>query len=361
MKKICILWVSVGLALAGCTKFENGDLAFTQTATPPQELSVKFDVAPNNSGLVRITPRAAGATYYDVYFGVEHTEPRRLRAEETASFTYPEGTYDVRVIAYNLMGKQVEVTEQLSVNFVAPENLSVSIQVDPANNFKVNVSATADYASGFEVLFGEDDDADPVTVGAGQVASHTYASVGVYTIRVKALSGGAASTSFEGTVEISDPIHLPLTFENPGAIFGFFNFDGGDASVLDNPHKGGINASNRVGRMIKHPGQPWGGSVLGLGGPIDFSTQKTFSMKVYSPRAGARVLLKVENAANPGIAFEVEAATTTANQWEELRFDYSGIDASQAYNNLVLIFELGTMGDGSADFTFYFDDIQLID
>lgn len=361
MKKLCILLAGIGLLLAGCTEFDHGDLAFTQTATPPEGLNVRLDLAADNSGVVRITPRAAGATYYDVYFGVDHTEPQRLGAEGVATFTYPEGTYDVRVIAYNLMGKQQEVTEQLSVNFVEPENLAVSIQVDPANNFKVNVSATADYANGFEVLFGENDDEQPVTVSAGQVASHTYATVGIYTIRVKALSGGAASASFEGTVEISDPIHLPLTFENPGAAFGFSNFDGGDASVIDNPHKGGINTSNRVGRMIKHPGQPWGGSVLGLGGPIDFSAQKTFSMKVYSPRAGARVLLKVENASNPGVAFEVEAATTTANQWEELRFDYSGIDASQTFNNIVLIFELGTMGDGSSDFTFYFDDIQLVD
>lgn len=361
MKKLYVLLISVSVLLASCTEFDHGDLAFTQTATPPESLSVGIDVAADNSGVVRITPRAAGATYYDVYFGVEHTEPQRLHAEGVATFTYPEGTYDVRVIAYNVMGKQQEVTEQVTVNFVAPENLAVSIEVDPANNFRVNVSATADYASGFEILFGDGDDEQPVTASPGQTASHTYATVGTYTIRVKALSGGSASTSFEGTVTISDPVLLPLTFESPGATFGFFNFDGGDATVLDNPHKGGLNTSNRVGRMIKHGGQPWGGSVLGLGGPIDFSEGKTFSMKVYSPRVGARVLLKVENASNPGIAFEVEATSSTANQWEELRFDYSGIDASQIFNNVVLIFELGTMGDGSADFTFYFDDIQLVD
>lgn len=356
-----LVLVSISLMMAGCTKFDNGDLGFTKTDAVPADLSVKLDVAPDNSGMVTITPRAAGATHYDVYFGVEHAEPKRLRAEEVATFTYAEGTYEVRVIAYNIMGKQVEVAEQLEVSFVEPENLAVVIQVDPADNFTVNVTATADYASGFEVLFGEDENQVPVTVSGGQTASHTYEAVGVYTIQVKALSGGEAYSTFEGTVEINDPIHLPLTFENPATAFNFFNFDGGDASVMDNPYPTGINTSNRVARMIKHAGQVWGGSGITLGGPIDFTAQKTLSMKVYSPRVGARVLLKVENAANPAVAFEVEAATTTANQWEELHFDYGAVDASQVFNNLVLIFELGTVGDGSADFTFYFDDIQLID
>jgi hypothetical protein len=82
-------------------------------------------------------------------------------------------------------------------------------------------------------------------------------------------------------------------------------------------------------------------------------------VKVWSPRVGAKLLLKVENTGNPAINFEREATTTTANQWEELTFDYTAINASNAYQRLVFIFDLGTMGDGSANFTYYFDDIQL--
>jgi hypothetical protein len=79
-------------------------------------------------------------------------------------------------------------------------------------------------------------------------------------------------------------------------------------------------------------------------------------MKVYSPRVGAKVLLKVEG---PGAAFEKEVTTTTANAWELLTFDYSMINTGLSYQSVVLIFDLGTMGDGSANFTWYFDDITL--
>ena len=81
-------------------------------------------------------------------------------------------------------------------------------------------------------------------------------------------------------------------------------------------------------------------------------------MKVFSPRVGAKVLLKVENLTNGAVSFEKEVSTTKANAWEELSFDYSAIDASKSYQKVVLIFDLGTVGDGSANFTFLFDDIN---
>jgi hypothetical protein len=82
-------------------------------------------------------------------------------------------------------------------------------------------------------------------------------------------------------------------------------------------------------------------------------------MKVFSPRVGAKVLLKVENLTDGGISYEKEVLTNVANDWEELTFDYSAINVSQSYQKIVLIFDNGTMGDGSADFTFLIDDIAL--
>jgi hypothetical protein len=111
--------------------------------------------------------------------------------------------------------------------------------------------------------------------------------------------------------------------------------------------------------MVKNPGQPWGGAFISLAAPIDFSVKKTFTMKVYSPRVGAKVLLKVENQNDGGIAFEKELSTTKAGEWETLSFDYSAINTANSYQKVVLIFDLGTPGDGSANFTWYFDDITL--
>ena len=134
----------------------------------------------------------------------------------------------------------------------------------------------------------------------GATVSHTYAAVGTYTVRVVALSGGAATTEFTKTITIVDPVLLPITFESPTVNYTFTNFGGGDVTKINNPQSNGINTSAKVGKMVKNAPEVWGGSVISLGEPIDFSANKIFRMKVFSPRVGAKVLLKVENATNGG-------------------------------------------------------------
>lgn len=154
---------------------------------------------------------------------------------------------------------------------------------------------------------------------------------------------------------------LPLDFESGTVNYTFTDFDGGVATKIANPQINGINTSANVARMIKGPGgQVWGGSWIGLSAPIDFSVNKTFKVKVFMPRVGAKLLLKVENQDNGGISFEKEATGTVANAWEELTFDYSTINTANQYQKLVFIFDLGTVGTGGADYTFLFDDIRLI-
>ena len=111
--------------------------------------------------------------------------------------------------------------------------------------------------------------------------------------------------------------------------------------------------------MVKGAGEVWGGSYITLANPIDFSLGKKVKVKVYSPRVGAKLLLKVENLTNGAISYEKEVTTTKAGAWEELTFDYSGINTGNSYQKVVMIFDLGTVGDGSSNFTFYFDEITL--
>src|SRR5690606_35617160 len=141
--------------------------------------------------------------------------------------------------------------------------------------------------------------------------------------------------------------------------YALLGFDGGQASVADIPFKTGINTTNKVAKLLKGTGASWAGSCLTMDSPIVFSIHKAFFMKVYAPRVGAKVVLKVENLTNGATSYEQEKTTTKANEWEELTFDYSGIDASQSYQKIVVIFDNGTGGDGSASYTFYVDDIVL--
>lgn len=352
---ITLLFITV----TGCKKMDTDDVSFIESAKSPEQLSALFEITQDNTGNVTITPNGTGAVSYDVFFGDGTTVPAKVAAGKSVTRKYAEGNYNVKLVAYNVTGKTTEVTRPLTVTFRAPENLEVTAVVDPSNNYKLDVSAKAQYETFFRVYFGDVPNEIPKSFNEGETVSHIYAATGTYTVRVVALSGGAATTEVTKTVTIVDPVLLPMTFESLTVNYDFINFGGGQTTVINNPQKSGINTTNRVGRMVKNAPEPWGGSVITLGAPINFSSNKIFTMKVYSPRVGARVLLKVENLTDGGIFFEREATSTVANAWEELGFDFSTINTSNSYQKVVLIFDLGTPGDGSANFTWLFDDIRL--
>ena len=157
MKKINILvsWLMSALLLVACTKTEFTDTSFVDRGEAPSELSAMFEITQDNTGLVTITPNGVGAVAYEVYYGDGNNTPAKVVAGKNTTHVYQEGVYPVKIIGYSVSGKKTEVTKQLTVTFRAPENLEVSVTVDPANNYKVNVSATALYETNFKVYFGE--------------------------------------------------------------------------------------------------------------------------------------------------------------------------------------------------------------
>jgi len=520
------LGLTLLLAATISCKKDYTDTSFVDQAAAPGKLSVLFNITQDNTGRVTIIPGGEGVTSYDVYFGDAGETFVKVEAGKTAEHKYAEGKYAVKLVGHSIGGKIVQLTQDLTVSFRAPENLKPIITT---NGINVTVDATADFETMYHVYYGDETTVNPEpfdTFIQGQPTSHAYKAGGTYTIRIVALSGGAATTKVEQTVKVGKQIDLPLAFDDPnfdystsdfggnsssvgtdpvsgankvlkvvknggaevwagttlgtaagfankipvsagnskmtmrvyspaaglviklklenhtdgtksvetnavttqanqwetltfdfnnnsagtpaldpaviydkasvffdfgtngsgkvfymddlqisippalvlglplnfesaGLKYSFTGFDGGNVSIIANPYAGGINTSTKVAKMVKNSGQTWGGSFLALDYPIDFSTKKTFKMKVWSPRAGARILLKVENMTNGSINFDKEATTTKANEWEELTFDYSGINTSNSYQKIVLILDNGTMGNGSANYTFYFDDITL--
>lgn len=346
-------------AIASCKKEVNDDTSFLSTDKAPDKLSALFEITQDNTGLVTITPNGEGGVYYDIYYGDGTTTPVKVQAGQNTQHKYLEGLFNVRVVAHSITGKTTEATKQLTVTFRAPENLDFTITVDPNNNYRISVSATALYETNFKVYFGDVPNEVPVTFNEGTTVNHIYPAVGTYQVRVVAFSGGAATTQLIKPVTIVDPVLLPITFESATVNYGFSDFGGGVVTKINNPQINGINTSAKVGKMVKNAPEVYGGSLITLGAPIDFSANKVFRMKVFSPRVGAKVLLKVENLTNAGISFEKEVATTVANAWEDLVFNYAGINTANSYQKVVLIFDLGTVGDGSPNFTFLFDDIRL--
>lgn len=353
----------IGLSLlafvfASCQKDEISDTSFVDTATNPAALSVLFEITQDNSGLVTITPNGEGAVSFDVFYGDGTAAPAAVPAGKNTQHKYAEGVYTVKIVAHGINGKTTEFTKQLTVSFRQPENLDFTLTVDPNNSYKIKVNASALYETNFKVFWGDVPNETGFSFLEGVDVTHTYAAIGTYNVKVIAYSGGAATTQLIKTVTIVDPVLIPITFESPTVVYNFANFGGGVITKVTNPYKTGINTSNTVGKMVKNAPEVYGGSTIPLGAPIDFSANKIFRMKVYSPRANAKVLLKVENLTDGSISAEKEVTVGVANTWTDLAFNFSAIDVSKSYQKITLIFDLGTVGDGSSNYTFYFDDIR---
>lgn len=326
----------------------------------PANVSAVFDITQDNTGLVSIVPNADGAQKFIIAFG-DGTEPAEVNVGTIAKHTYNEGVYSVSITAVGVTGLTTAVSKPLTVSFKAPENLNVSVEKNVQNPKIVTVSATAEFATVFEIYFGDVADEEPVLALPGEVVTHTYAEAGEYNIKVIAKSAGAATTEYVETVvipEASDPVVLPVSFESFTVNYAFVNFGGTNSSVIDNPDMSGLNTSARVAQSHKTSGaEIWAGSFLTLQNPIDFSRNTIFKVKVWSPKVGATVKLKVENLIDGNIGYEIDALTTVANKWEELSFDFSAINKDQSYQKVVIFFDFGNVGDNSV---YYFDDIRQV-
>jgi len=342
--------------LAACVT--NDDIfEVVANISAPSNINAVFSISQDNSGLVAITPSGDGATSFDVFFGDASGEHEVVAVGETLSRIYAEGTYDVRIVAQSLSGETVEAIQPLVVSFRPPENLEVTISLDPTNNFAVNVAASADYATSFDVYFGDATNEVPTPLMIDQTISHIYETVGEYIIRVVALSGGAANLEYSETITILNPLLLPLDFEDPTLNYAFTDFGNVVSSVVGNPDQSGLNTSATVGQSFKPIGaEEWGGSFLSLDEPIDFSSLQNIAVNVWSPVSGITVKLKLENATDPDIFAEVDLVNTVASGWETLTYDFSSSDLSQEYHKVVIFFDFGNVGNDS---TYYFDDINL--
>lgn len=247
-----------------------------------------------------------------------------------------------------------------------------------ANNCIIKVQVYKDVVSIFDLKFENDDAsvafevkvANTVTSQWEELTFDFSAQIGKTITKIVIIPDfpserTAGSTNYFDNISFNattaPPVvnpSLPIDFET--GTFSFNDFDGGAVTIIDNPQSSGINTSSKVAQMVKSAGQNWGGSWIALDSPIDFSTNNAFTMKVYSPRAGVPVLFKIENDNDGGINIGKTANTTVANAWETLTFDFTGA-ASNTYSKLVFIFEEATMGDGTANWTFLFDDIEQMD
>jgi endoglucanase Acf2 len=266
----------------------------------------------------------------------------------TATVTFSgSGVSDqVVTVTQDAGGVPYILVNPVSMNFIATANTAQNIEITS------NVSWTASSNQTWLTLSTTSGSAVAVITANATDNPGTTSRTATITITGNGLPAKTIAVTQDGA---AIQIILPINFESSGT-YVFTDFDGGLGSVVVNPFQTGSNLSNKVGKIVRNSGATWAGSYLTLNNKIDFSTYSTFSMKVYSPRAGVPVLLKLEGDVGPS---EVLATTTMANTWETLTWNFAG-KPSNVYNKLVLMFDFGTVGNGTANSTFYFDDIYQI-
>ena len=355
IKFISILIVT--LIFSSCVR-DSDIFDIVESIDAPTNISADFFITQDNTGLVKITPNGEGVTQFEIYFEADNNEFATVGIGESVERTYSEGNYQVKIVGLSLNGIATEVLQPLVVSFLPPENLVATIENDPTNNFQINVSATADYATMFEVYFGDVENEEATPLMVDETISHVYEEIGVYDVTVIAISGIDGAIQITESISILNPLQLPIDFEDASLDYSFVDFGNVISTVVDNPDISDNNQSQRVGQSTKPANaEVWGGSYLELDDPIDFSSLVNLGVNVWSPQSGIIVKLKVENATNPDIFYESDLVVNSANAWEELNFDFSGADLTQEYHQVVIFFDFGNSG---TDATYYFDDIKLV-
>ena len=356
-KYLLNVFLASALVFACVEEIEN-NIDFIDTIEVPTNVSAMISITQDNTGVVTITPTGEGVVSYSVDFGDGSSESESINPGNSVAHTYPEGTYEATIIAVGLNGEVTETVVSVVVSYSAPENLVVTINNVAGNPFDINVSATADLAASFEVYFGDQGtDEAPTSLQIGEILTYTYSAVGEYTVTVVALSGGAATVEYSEVVTITNPLLMPIDFEDSTLNYSFVDFGNAQSTVIPNPDPSGLNTSSTVGQSVKFNGsEVWAGSFLTIDEPVDFSSLNNIAVDVWTSEIGEVVKLKLENSANPDINTEVDMTTTVNQGWETLIYDFSASDLSQEYDRVVIFFDFGNSGD---DTSYYFDNIRL--
>lgn len=373
MKNIKLIISSILIAVFAIScNIEGIDNNVNVSTTPSSNLSKIFDISTDNTGNVKITPQGESVAKYKVEFGhgTGTSASANLLPGSSVTHAYPEGTYTVKITTYDLSGKETVNTYPLTVTYLAPTGLTVNTSI---NGSVLSVSEKAKNAmGGFLVYFGDviNEIGTKVTgvlnTGTGLVEgasiNHTYAAPGSYTLKVVALSGGAATTTSTQTIRIYNPYSLPITYEDPNQNYGIGGtFGGVDVAVVANPFSGGINTSANVWRYTKNVNAAtWSGTWTPLapanGVPINIDNGSKIKVMVYSTEVGKALNVEIEQGSN-GVGNKIlKVANTVANQWEELTFDFGtlGIPAGTTFKQLVFRYNDSAPGAGEV---IYIDNV----
>lgn len=361
---LCLMAIAISCTVDGI----DDDTSFINSADAPANVAAFYNITQDNTGLVTITPTGDGAVSYDIYYGDSATaNPAYVVQGKNTSHIYKEGTYTVKIIAFGITGLQTEATQSLVVSLKAPENLVVTITNDLLVSKKVNVTATAKYATMFDVYFGETGNTTPVSANIGETASYVYANAGTYTIKVVSKSAATKTTDYTTSFTVtaivqpvtSAPIPPSRQAANVISIYGSAYTNVAGTNYFPDWGQGGQGSSwgefNLNGdKMLNYVKLSYQGIALADNVTIDVSKMEFIHMDVWTADAQKieTSLISKSNGERPVVKDLV------ANQWTSIDIPISAFTSQNGFT-VADIFQLKFVGTPWAAGTVFIDNIYF--
>ena len=361
---VCLMAIAISCTVDGI----DDDTSFINSADAPANVAAFYNITQDNTGLVTITPTGDGAVSYDIYYGDSATaNPAYVVQGKNTSHIYKEGTYTVKIIAFGITGLQTEATQSLVVSLKAPENLVVTITNDLLVSKKVNVTATAKYATMFDVYFGETGNTTPVSANIGETASYVYANAGTYTIKVVSKSAATKTTDYTTSFTVtaivqpvtSAPIPPSRQAANVISIYGSAYTNVAGTNYFPDWGQGGQGSSwgefNLNGdKMLNYVKLSYQGIALADNVTIDVSKMEFIHMDVWTADAQKieTSLISKSNGERPVVKDLV------ANQWTSIDIPISAFTSQNGFT-VADIFQLKFVGTPFAGGTVFIDNIYF--
>ena len=191
-------------------------------------------------------------------------------------------------------------------------------------------------------------------VTAKKAADATYAEA-TSTVTITVTAPVAASTTFVTFDEATAP-----TLSGFGAL---------TATIAADP----VASSNKAAKLDKlASGETWAGVALatcpaGTTGSMPTiplsSSNKTMTLRAYSPTANTVFRLKLENSADNTKTVETDATVTAANTWQTLTFDFGSPATGTNALDLTTVFNKASVFpnfNNKVTATYYVDDLKFI-
>lgn len=145
-------------------------------------------------------------------------------------------------------------------------------------------------------------------------------------------------------------------FEGGTADLPWVGFNGTYDGVVANPDATGINTSEYVGSYTTNAGSDFNFAIADLAMPANMAQNGVLKVKIWSPVAPSKCLLKFEGSGAPVEQFR---DITVANQWVEYTFDLTaGAGNPTGLTKVLISFHSFLPG---VEGTFYWDDVVAVE